>query len=152
MPSDNVHMPERYHRSVVPHLMLENAVDAIDFYCRAFEAVELFRLRDKRGQILHAELTIAGACVMVGDATPPFTSPSSATTVALHLFVEDVHRFHLRAVEHGCAVVQSPTHMFYGARQAIVRDPFGHLWVVLEQEEDLPISEVIARGRVLDES
>jgi PhnB protein len=37
--------------------------------------------------------------------------------------------------------------MFYGARSASVRDPFGHVWVLLIWTEDLPPAEMERRAR-----
>lgn len=41
--------------------------------------------------------------------------------------------------------------MFYGARQSIVRDPYGHVWVFLTHTEDLSIQEIEQRARKLFE-
>jgi PhnB protein len=37
--------------------------------------------------------------------------------------------------------------MFYGASSASVRDPFGHVWVLLTWNEDLSPEEMERRGR-----
>jgi len=36
--------------------------------------------------------------------------------------------------------------MFYGANSASLRDPFGHVWVFLTWNEDLPVGEMQRRG------
>jgi PhnB protein len=41
------------------------------------------------------------------------------------------------AVEAGAEEIQPPTDMFYDANSASVRDPFGHVWVLLSWKEDL---------------
>jgi PhnB protein len=38
--------------------------------------------------------------------------------------------------------------MFYGASSASMRDPFGHVWVLLSWQEDLAPAEMERRGRV----
>lgn len=52
--------PERYRDVIVSHIYVENASRRIDFYARAFGAVELFRVTHPYGTILHAELSICG--------------------------------------------------------------------------------------------
>jgi PhnB protein len=39
--------------------------------------------------------------------------------------------------------------MFYGANSASVRDPFGHIWVLLTWKEDLDPAEMERRGNAL---
>jgi PhnB protein len=51
-----------------------------------------------------------------------------------------------RAVDAGCEPVQPPTEMFYGANSASVRDPYGHVWVLLTWREDLSAAEMARRG------
>jgi PhnB protein len=72
--------------------MLDDASAAIEFYQRALSATELFRIAGPHGRILHAEISIGGAVVMVGDAEPPFAAPtaSGSTTVGLHVYLDDV--------------------------------------------------------------
>jgi PhnB protein len=52
-----------------------------------------------------------------------------------------------RAVAAGCEEIQPPTEMFYGANSASLRDPFGHVWVLLSWQEDLPAAEMERRGK-----
>jgi PhnB protein len=59
--------PARYRSSVVPHIYVEHAADAIAFYKRALGAVELFRIAHPDGRILHGEISISGCVVMIGD-------------------------------------------------------------------------------------
>jgi len=46
-------IPEGYH-SVTPYLIVRGGVDAIEFYKKAFGAVELFRMPSPDGKIGHA--------------------------------------------------------------------------------------------------
>ena len=39
-----------------------------------------------------------------------------------------------------------PTEMFYGANSTSLRDPFGHVWVLLTWKEDLNPAEMERRG------
>ena len=59
--------PDRYRNAIVPHIYVDGASDGIAFYKRAFGAVELFRMAHPNGKILHAEISICGSVVIIGD-------------------------------------------------------------------------------------
>ena len=89
--------------------------EGIAFYERAFGAEELFRIARPDGKILHAELSICGSTVMIGDPDDKLYSepkPLGRTTAGLHIFVDDNAALLSRAVKIGCEEVQPPTMMF----------------------------------------
>ncbi|MEV7180851.1 VOC family protein [Kitasatospora sp. NPDC093679] len=125
-------IPEHYRNAVVPHVMVDGAAAAITFYEAAFGASEHVRLEGEGGRIVHAEIGIHGATLMLGDADAPFTTPDAAgASVALHVHVPDVDALSARAVDAGAELLAPPADMPYGARQAMLRDPFGHVWILL---------------------
>jgi PhnB protein len=146
----NHQRPPRYRNAVVPHIYVEGAANAIAFYKRAFGASELFRVARPDGKILHAEITVAGSVLMIGDPDAKlYGDPRSLgrCTTSLHVFPDDNEAFLRRAVEAGAEMIQPPTDMFYGASSASVRDPFGHVWVLLSWKEDLAPAEIERRGK-----
>ena len=49
------------HEGLIPHLCLDNAADAIEFYKRAFGAEEICRMPSPDGsKLMHAEIMIGG--------------------------------------------------------------------------------------------
>ncbi|MFJ9606061.1 VOC family protein [Kitasatospora sp. NPDC101176] len=126
-------IPEHHRHAVVPHVMVDGAAEAIDFYTTAFGATELFRLDGEDGRIAHAEITVHGATLMLGDAhAAPFAPPApGAASVALHVYVPDVDALTARAVDAGALLLSPAADMPYGARQSMLRDPFGHVWILL---------------------
>ena len=144
--------PARYRSAVVPHIYVDGASDAIAFYKRAFGAEELFRIARPNGRILHAELSICGSVVMIGDPDGRLYGEPRALgrcTAGLHIFLDDNEALLRRAVEAGADEIQPPTDMFYGASSASVRDPFGHVWVLLSWKRDLDPAEMERRGNAL---
>jgi PhnB protein len=132
--------PERYRNAIVPHIYVDGASNGIAFYVRAFDAVELLRIAHPNGKILHAEISICGSVVMTGDPDDKLYSEPRALgrcTGSLHIFANDNAALLRRAVDAGAEEIQSPTDLFYGANSASVRDPFGHVWVLLTWKEDL---------------
>ncbi len=147
-------IPERYRYAVIPHIMVDDAAAAIDFYQRAFGAREDFRLDAPGGGILHAEITIGRSALMLGDASVEeaeagsFAAPASlggGTSVTLHVFVPDVDGLAKRAEAAGAEILQPPTDMFHGDRTVILKDPQGHMWVFLTHLEDVPEEELRRR-------
>jgi len=119
---------------VYPYLRVHSAAAAIDFYTRAFGAVELFRLTEPSGRIGHAQIKIGPATVMLTDEHPEsdIRGPRSlgGTTFSIHLHVGDVDEAFKQAVGAGASVVRPLMDQFYGERSGTVRDPFGHEWLL----------------------
>jgi PhnB protein len=144
--------PARYRNAIVPHIYVDGASEAIAFYKRAFGAVELLRIAHPNGKILHAEISICDSVLMIGDPDHTLYGEPQALgscTASLHLFLDDNEAFLRHAVEAGAETVQPLTEMFYGASSASVRDPFGHVWVLLSWKEDLDPAEMERRGNEL---
>ncbi|MEU9236356.1 VOC family protein [Streptomyces subrutilus] len=142
-------VPERYRSAVVPHIMVGDAAAAITFYAEAFGAVEEFRIGHPEGGVLHAEIRVGEAVLMLGDTSEgPFTAPTAlgGTSVALHVFVPDVDALARTAAAAGAEVVQEPADQFHGDRTVILRDPFGHLWVFLTHLEEVSGEELSRRA------
>jgi PhnB protein len=141
--------PDRYRNAIVPHIYIDGASDAIAFYKRAFGAEELFRIARPDGKILHAEISICDSVLMVGDPDDGlYGEPRrlGGCTASLHIFTDDNTALLRRAVEAGADEIQPPTDMFYGASSASVRDPYGHVWVMLSWKQDLDPVEMERRG------
>ncbi|MGW0770564.1 VOC family protein [Streptomyces sp. NPDC002676] len=144
--------PETYRNAVIAHVMIDGAAAAIDFYTEAFGAAELFRLAGPDGRIVHAEVSVQGSTIMLGDAEGPvFSAPTAlgGTTVGLHAYVADVDALARQAVAAGAELLQPPADQFHGDRTTILRDPFGHVWVFLTHIEDLTPDEIARRARQL---
>ena len=142
--------PLRYSNAVVPHIYIQGAAKAVSFYAKAFGAQEVFRIAAPDGRIVHSELAICDATVMLGDPDGRlYDEPQrlGACTTSLHLIVDDNAKVLARAVAAGCEQIQPATDMFYGANSASVRDPFGHVWVLLTWKEDLSPAEMERRGK-----
>lgn len=144
--------PARYRNTIVPHIYVDGASDAIAFYKRAFDAEELFRIARPDGKILHAEISICNSVLMIGDPDDRlYGEPRKLgrCTASLHIFTDDNEALLRRAVAAGAEQIQPPTDMFYGANSASVRDPYGHVRVMLSWKQDLAPAEMERRGNAL---
>ena len=147
-------IPERFH-SVTPDLVVKGASDAIEFYKRAFGAVENYRHNSPDGNsIVHAELKIGDSIVMLSDE---FThgdmvgcrSPKSigGSAVTLHLYTEDVDKAFNQAVAAGATVTMPVMDMFWGDRYGQLMDPFGHFWSIATHKQDLTPEQIEKAGQ-----
>ena len=66
-----------------PHLVVDDAAAAIDFYVKAFGAVEVVRLPRPDGKLVHASVRINGFLVMLNDDFPEMSGGKSMTPPAL---------------------------------------------------------------------
>jgi PhnB protein len=142
-------IPKGYH-SVTPYLACGDGAQAIDFYAKAFGAVEVLRMPGPDGKVAHAEVRIGDSHVMLtGEyAAMDFLSPKSrgGTSVHLHVYVKDADAMIARAVAAGATLVSEAKDQFYGDRMGTVEDPFGHVWHLATHIEDLSKAEMRKRG------
>jgi PhnB protein len=139
------------YASVTPYLIVRGAAQAIDFYQRAFGAVELFRLDSPDGTIGHAEIRIGNSPVMLTDGTSGFPDPLTlgGPGVSFMLYVPDVDAAFARAVAAGATVKRPVADQFYGDRTGTLVDPFGHVWSLGTHVEDVAPEEMHRRFQEL---
>lgn len=134
---------------VFPYLCVSDTSAAIDFYRRAFDVQEKFRLVEPSGRIGHAELDFGGTTIMLCDEYPEYgiRAPVKGTGVALsiHLHVDDADACIARAVAAGATLERAPSDAFYGERGGSVIDPFGHRWLIGHSIEEVTPEEMQRR-------
>lgn len=137
-------------RTLTPYITVRDARRALDFYEEAFGAVRVGpMLTLPNGAIVHAEIQIGDATLMLSEENPDWGSVSPATLgdtpVRIALHVNDADAAFARATKAGAEVVFPLNNQFYGERSGRLRDPFGHLWIVGQRIEDLSETEMQAR-------
>jgi PhnB protein len=140
-------IPDGMH-TITPHLVCAGAAEAIEFYKRAFNAVEFSRLATPDGKLMHAMLGIGDSTFMLADEMPEWGSLGpkalNGSSVVIHLYVEDVDTFFAQAVKAGAKVTMELQDMFWGDRYGQVEDPFGHRWSLATHVRDLSPEEIRA--------
>jgi uncharacterized glyoxalase superfamily protein PhnB len=133
--------------AVTPHLVCARAADAIEFYKKAFGAVEESRLPGPDGKIMHAMIRIGGAAVMLNDEMPEWGALGpkmlKGSPVTIHIYVNDTDAVVARAVKAGAKVTMPVADMFWGDRYGILEDPFGHHWSVGTHVRDVSGKEMV---------
>lgn len=143
--------------TVTPHLICRDAAAAIDFYKRAFAAVETFRLPGPDGKtIMHACIMIGNSPVYLVDENPQWgaLSPLSlkGTPVTIHLRVENVDEFYAQAIAAGGQVKMSPADMFWGDRYGVLLDPFGHQWSIATDKKNYTPEQIVENAKTMFQS
>jgi PhnB protein len=122
---------------LIPHLVVNGAAKAIEFYKKALGAEEVRRMPEQGGgpRLMHAELRIGDATLMLCDDFPEYCGgvsrapkPGAPTSVTLHLDVPNCDAAIDRAVTAGAKVKMPASDMFWGDRYGQITDPFGHEW------------------------
>lgn len=137
--------PPGYH-SVTPYLVVRGAAQALDFYARAFGAVEVLRL-PMGGLIGHAEIRIGDSIVMLADEMEGYAGPQTigGSPVSLMIYTKDVDAMFDRAVAAGATVRRPVADQFYGDRTGVLVDPYGHVWSIATHVEDVSSEEIARR-------
>ena len=137
--------PTAGRQTATPYLVVEDAAEAIDFYLRAFDAVEVLRV-EANGKIAHAQILIGNSHIMISDERPEAGAlgPKSfgGSPVRIFLYVKNVDSFVGRAVAVGAKLRQLVDEKVYGDRSGSLEDPFGHIWHVATRRRDLPAGEI----------
>jgi PhnB protein len=138
-------IPDGMH-TVTPHLICAGAADAIEFYKKAFNAVDLGRMMGPQGKLLHGAIRIGDSTVMLADEFPDWGAfgPKSlkSSPVTIHLYVEDVDAFVAHAAVAGATITMPLQDMFWGDRYCKLEDPFGHHWSVATHIRDVSPDEM----------
>ena len=139
------------HHTATPCLVVGDAVEAIDFYKRAFGAKEVMRI-ETSGKIAHAQIRIGNSHIMISDEHPEAgaLSPQSfgGSPVRIFLYVKNVDSFVGRAVAVGATLKQLVDEKVYGDRSGSLQDPFGHIWHVATHREDVSAVEMQQRADI----
>jgi PhnB protein len=141
-------IPDGYH-TATPCLIVKGAAEAVEFYKKAFGAVETMRCDMPGGKVGHVEFQIGDSRIMMADEFPEWgcLGPQSVggSPVSICLYVEDVDVRFAQAIAAGATAVMPVKDQFYGDRSGKLTDPFGHVWTIATHIEDVSIEEIHRR-------
>ncbi len=141
-------------KEAVPYLSVRNAAAALPFYNQLLGVEPSVLLNMPDGRVMHAEYRFEGGRMYLSEELPehggtPSPQTLGATSVAIHLYVEDCDALVAKMRELGSEVLMGPVDMFWGERFARVRDPFGHEWGVTTKLRDMTPQEIEAAAAAL---
>ena len=136
--------------TLVASLSIRGASEAIDWYCKVFDAKEVFcRIETDDGRVGHAELQVGSSLFYVADEWPEFgfCSPKAlgGTPVHFMIHVPDVDASVAKAVAAGAELMRPVENQFYGDRTGQIRDPFDFVWTFSTRVEEVGEEEMQRR-------
>jgi uncharacterized glyoxalase superfamily protein PhnB len=143
---------QEHENTLIPHLVVHNAADAIEFYKKALDFVQEIRIPTPDGRILHCKLTRGPAVIMLcdefSDMDASSRSPQSlhGSAVTLHLAVPDIDAAFAKAITAGAKAKMPPMDMFWGDRYGKFIDPFGHVWSMSTHKQDVSPQQMQQRA------
>ena len=141
-------MPPQPNFEFVPYLSVTDAPRAISFYTLIFGVDPYALIYMPDGRVMHCEFRLGESVrFFLSEELPehggtPSPSRLGATSVAIHLYVDDCDAIVESMLRHGSSVLMAPTDMFWGERFARVRDPFGHEWGIATRLRDMTPAEI----------
>jgi len=136
--------------TLTPSIVVRDAAQAIEFYKKAFGAKERYRMAGPGGKIMHAEVKIGDAILMLADEMPemgnksPLSIGGSASSVMI--YTKNVDALFQQAVAAGAKPTMPLGDQFWGDRYGQVTDPYGHVWQLATHKEDLTPKQMAKRA------
>lgn len=141
------------YRTITPYLVCQNASYAIKFYTKHFGAKELYRLDAADGEIMHSEIEFSDCRIMMSDefTEMDIKSPKTigGTPVSMNIYVQNVDEVFSGLINDGCEELSPVKTQFHGDRSGKLKDPFGHIWHVASNLEDISPNEIVKRFRAM---
>lgn len=124
--------------TIMPTLRYRDAKAAIEWLCSVLGFTKHAAYEGPDGKIMHAELTLGGGMMMLGDARDDaygkrFKTPEElggAETRSSYVVVADADAVYTRVQAAGAAIVREINNTDYGSREFTVKDPEGNSWSV----------------------
>ena len=132
--------------TVAVSLTVKDASAALEFYTRAFGAEVQLKLDAPDGSVAHAEFKIGNSKIYISGESEEWNAYAMADGVMasslLAIATDDCDRSYQKAVEAGGEGLSEPKNQFWGARVAIIKDPFGYRWSFRELVEEVSPEEM----------
>jgi PhnB protein len=122
------------YTTVAPWVVTDDTGALLDFITDVFDGEELARVTTEDGSIGHGEIRVGDTVVLAFDRRQEWPSLPSM----LRVWVDDPDATFSKALAAGASVVTELTHSAFGQRGGRIKDPFGNIWWVVSQVEDVP--------------
>lgn len=122
-------VPAQYNR-LMPYLIIPAANKFIEFAKTVFGATEQIVVPRSEGIIMHGEIRIGDAVIMLADVTDQF----AARPAGMFIYVDSVDEVYKKALAAGASSLMQPSKQPYGYTCGF-RDAFGNDWWPCEAPE-----------------
>ena len=132
-------------------LTVKDASRALSFYSEALGAEEQLRMPSPEGGVAHAEFMVGNTRIYISDEAAEwhaFAMPEGAMASCLFsIMTEDCDTSYNRAIKAGAKSLSEPMDQFWGARSALIKDPFGYRWSLIQKIEEVSPEELERRAQ-----
>ncbi|MEV0357803.1 VOC family protein [Nocardia sp. NPDC050697] len=132
MPELSTGVPKGYN-TVSPWVVTDDTGALLDFVAEVFGGQELGRVPVEDGSIGHGEIRVGDTVILAFDRRPDWPVIPSL----LRIFVPDPDAAFAAALAAGAAVVTPIADDAFGQRGGRIKDPFGNIWWVSSQREEV---------------
>ena len=126
---------------ITPYLVVKGVLRLIEFLKQVFDAEEVHRTTLSDGRIMHAEVRIGDARVMMGEPS----GGGKQMPGSVFIYVNDADATYRRALEVGGTSLMEPADQYHGDRYGGVEDPLGNQWWMATHVEDVSSEEIARR-------
>ena len=113
----------------MPYLIIPNALGFINFMKTVFDAKEQLVIDRTETLIMHGELRIHDAVIMLADATEQFKERAAG----MFIYVIGVDDIYAKAIANGALMLMKPVKQEYGYTAGF-QDAWGNQWWIVEGE------------------
>lgn len=112
---------------VMPYLILHKVKDFLVFTKEVFGATEQLIVPTEDNGIMHGEIKIGPAVIMIAEASDNWKEKSAG----MYIYVENVTNVYRMALDKGAKSLMPPEQKDYGFTAGF-EDPFGNQWWIVE--------------------
>jgi len=142
-------IPDGY-QSLTPYRTVADSAGEVTFYEKALGAKLRLKLERPDGKLGHTEPEIGDGIIRLADQCPGYEAYAptrfGGSPITLLFYVEDVDAMGDRAVRVGTKLKRRVENMVCGERAGSFIDPFGDVWHVAVQIEEVPPGEINRRA------
>jgi PhnB protein len=131
--------------TITPNAIVRSVTEAVTYYKKVFGAEEVLRLTTPDGKVVHCELKLGDSRMNLGEAMEGW--PEQSLMAQIH--VADSDATFALAIKEGATELSPVEHMFFGAREGRVIDPFGNTWTISTHKEEVSGEEMQRRLNAL---
>ena len=136
---------------LTPHLFYNDLPAALEWLGKAFGFQKRFEVKGPYGSIIHAEMAVHDAVIMMGPTSEDFPCYRSASDLpavnqSLYIYVDNVDAHCERARSSGAKILREPEDQFWGDRTYAATDCEGHHWGFGQHIKDVPPEELRPPG------
>lgn len=121
---------------IIPTMQYKDALNAIEWLCKAFGFEKHLVVPGAHGTVVHAQLRFGNSMIMLGSENDNEYSKLVKTpndlngfnTQAPYIVVEEIDDHYSRAISAGARMVLDIKDQDYGGRGYSCQDPEGYIW------------------------